>query len=138
MPCLALKGVAEAIARSPSLYAKVLLCTFSFRFHISFLKSHYHPTPSITVNTENDRETGGYKATDYIAAITRTLNSPPPSSSSSGGVRRSHYHYQGLGGGMGTTYPVSAFITHLVYLSSGSVLVDERSVMVRVFLFFVP
>jgi len=51
IPCLALRGVASAIARSRSLRAKVLF-----------------------LNTKNDRETEGYTAVDYILAIARTLN----------------------------------------------------------------
>jgi len=52
MPCLALRGVAKGIAKSPSLKAKVLL-----------------------LNSKNDRETEGYAAADFINAIVRTLNS---------------------------------------------------------------
>ncbi|KAG8964952.1 hypothetical protein FRC03_001176 [Tulasnella sp. 419] len=51
IPCLALRGVASAIAKSPSLRAKVLL-----------------------LNGYNDRETMGYDAVDYVNSITRTLN----------------------------------------------------------------
>ncbi|KAF9454921.1 UPF0052-domain-containing protein [Macrolepiota fuliginosa MF-IS2] len=86
IPCLALRGVATRIARS--LRAKILL-----------------------LNSENDRETEGYTAVDYILAIARTLNSS----------------YQMAPYGLGnasTTYPVSAFVTHLVYLEGGSVVVD--------------
>ncbi|KAF8876811.1 hypothetical protein CPB85DRAFT_1378560 [Mucidula mucida] len=51
IPCLALRGVASAIARSHTLRAKVFL-----------------------LNAKNDRETHGYTAEDYILAVTRTLN----------------------------------------------------------------
>jgi len=51
IPCLALRGVASAIARSRTLRAKVLF-----------------------LNSKNDRETEGYTAVDYIQAIVRTLN----------------------------------------------------------------
>ncbi|KAI0292244.1 UPF0052-domain-containing protein [Multifurca ochricompacta] len=51
IPCLALRGVASAIAHSRSLRAKVLF-----------------------LNSKNDRETEGYTAVDYIRAIARTLN----------------------------------------------------------------
>lgn len=89
IPCLALKGVANAIARSRSLKAKVLL-----------------------LNSRNDRETDGYTAVDYITTIVRTLNTP--------------YHSQTYGGlgRVETTYPVSAFVTHLVYLKGTLVEVD--------------
>ncbi|KAF7367414.1 hypothetical protein MSAN_00804000 [Mycena sanguinolenta] len=93
IPCLALRGVAAAIARSRSLRAKVLL-----------------------LNAKNDRETDGYTAVDYINAIVRTLNA--------------HYntHSYGLGYGSNTTFPVSAFITNLVYLKDTSVQVDLRQI----------
>ncbi|KAF8665082.1 hypothetical protein AX16_000550 [Volvariella volvacea WC 439] len=89
IPCLALRGVASSIARSRSLRAKILL-----------------------LNSENDRETHGYTAADYIQALVRTLNSS--------------YHtkpYGGLGN-VNTTYPISAFITDLVYLKGTAVRVD--------------
>jgi len=92
MPCLALKGVAGSIARSPSLKAKVLL-----------------------LNAENDRETHGYTAADYIQAIARTLNTSHST------------HAYGLGGAS-TTYPISAFITDLVYLQGTQVLVDVKQI----------
>ncbi|KAJ7451152.1 UPF0052-domain-containing protein [Mycena latifolia] len=95
IPCLALRGVAAAIARSRSLRAKVLL-----------------------LNSKNDRETDGYTAVDYINAIVRTLNV--------------HYNTQsyGLAYGIGsnTTFPVSAFITDLVFLKDTSVAVDLRQI----------
>ncbi|KAL0570988.1 hypothetical protein V5O48_010973 [Marasmius crinis-equi] len=90
IPCLALRGVGSAIARSRSLKAKVLL-----------------------LNTENDRETEGYTAVDYVQAITRTLNET--------------YEPQLYGiGNARTQYPVSAFITDLVYLKQTKVEVDVR------------
>ncbi|KAH9855840.1 UPF0052-domain-containing protein [Lenzites betulinus] len=92
MPCLALKGVANGIARSRSLKAKILL-----------------------LNSANDRETDGYTAVDYIRTITRTLNDG--------------HHAQTYGGlsKADTTYPISAFITHLVYLKGTTVDVDVRA-----------
>ncbi|TFY60593.1 hypothetical protein EVJ58_g5048 [Rhodofomes roseus] len=65
------------------------------------------------VNSKNDRETDGYTAVDYIKTIARTLN-------------QSHHSptYGGLGR-VDTTYPVSAFITHLVYLQGTTVEVNE-------------
>ncbi|KAF8912880.1 hypothetical protein CPB84DRAFT_1811880 [Gymnopilus junonius] len=92
MPCLALKGVAGSIARSLALKAKVLL-----------------------LNAENDRETHGYTAADYIQAITRTLNTSHSA------------HTYGLGGA-NTTYPISAFITDLVYLQGTQVSVDVNQI----------
>ncbi|KAL4244481.1 CofD-like domain superfamily protein [Abortiporus biennis] len=89
VPCLALRGVACSIARSRSLRAKVLL-----------------------LNAQNDRETDGYTAVDYISTIVRTLN-----------TAYSSKPYGGLGQAA-TTYPVSAFVTHLVYLKDTLVEVD--------------
>ncbi|CAE6471288.1 unnamed protein product, partial [Rhizoctonia solani] len=51
IPCLALRGVASAIAKSASIQAKILL-----------------------LNGQNDRETEGYTAEDYVNAIVRILN----------------------------------------------------------------
>ncbi|KAK0506424.1 UPF0052-domain-containing protein [Armillaria luteobubalina] len=88
IPCLSLRGVAAAIARSRTLRAKILL-----------------------LNTKNDRETDGYTAENYILAITRTLNA----------------QYQNRSYGLGsasTTYPVSAFITDLVYLEGTTIHVN--------------
>ncbi|GFZ45195.1 hypothetical protein JCM24511_02921 [Saitozyma sp. JCM 24511] len=50
IPCLALRGLASAIAISPTLRAKVIL-----------------------LNSKNDRETPGYRASDYVQAILDTL-----------------------------------------------------------------
>ncbi|EAU92930.2 hypothetical protein CC1G_03717 [Coprinopsis cinerea okayama7 len=92
MPCLALRGVATAIASSHSLRAKVLL-----------------------LNAENDRETYGYSALDYIKAIVRTLNT--------------NYSTRQYGlGNANTMYPASAFITDLVYLSGTTVKVDRQEI----------
>ncbi|KAF7796586.1 hypothetical protein EIP86_007767 [Pleurotus ostreatoroseus] len=84
MPCLALRGVANAIARSRSLRAKVLL-----------------------LNSQNDRETDRYNAEDYIKPYRR--------------------YYGGIGDSS-TTYPVSAFITHMLYLKGTLVPVDLKTV----------
>ncbi|RPD70798.1 UPF0052-domain-containing protein [Lentinus tigrinus ALCF2SS1-7] len=94
MPCLALKGVANAIAGSRSLKAKVLL-----------------------LNSANDRETDGYSAVDYIRTIAQTLNDG---------------HHARTYGGLSkadTTYPISAFITHLVYLKGTAVEVNVARIM---------
>lgn len=88
MPVLAIRGVAAAIARSRSLKAKVLL-----------------------LNSKNDRETGGYTATDYIYALANTLNAQYPG------------HQYSLGNAH-TRYPISAFITDVVYLTGGKVPID--------------
>lgn len=92
MPCLCLHGVARAIASSATLRAKVLL-----------------------LNVENDRETHGYTAVDYVKAIVHTLN-----------TSYSTPQY-GLGNA-NTTYPASAFITDLVYLPATTIPVDETAI----------
>ncbi|KAH0590185.1 hypothetical protein H2248_000358 [Termitomyces sp. 'cryptogamus'] len=69
----------------------------------------------LVLNSTNDRETDGYSATDYIQAIARTLN---------GTYQKQPY---GLGNA-NTTYPVSAFVTHLVYLKDGHVRVDPEHI----------
>ncbi|KAH9938994.1 UPF0052-domain-containing protein [Epithele typhae] len=93
MPCLALKGVANAIAGSRKLKAKVLL-----------------------LNSVNDRETDGYTAVDYVRTIAQTLNDG--------------HHVRSYGGlsKADTRYPISAFITHLVYLKGTAVAVDVRQI----------
>ncbi|KAG2050172.1 UPF0052-domain-containing protein [Suillus hirtellus] len=88
IPCLALRGVASAIAGSRLLRVKALL-----------------------LNGSNDRETDGYTAVDYIRAITSVLNS--------------QYPPNGLGNV--PLYPISAFITHLVYLEGTNVAVDVEA-----------
>ncbi|KAF5312620.1 hypothetical protein D9619_003063 [Psilocybe cf. subviscida] len=92
IPCLAIRGVAGKIAKSPTLRAKVLL-----------------------LNSENDRETDGYSAADYIQAIVRTLNA--------------NYSDQTYGVGLANTrYPISAFITDIVYLKGTKVTVDVEAI----------
>lgn len=60
------------------------------------------------VNAQNDRETEGYTAVNFVDAIVRTLNSCHDSDAESG------------------SYPTSAFITHLVYLCNTEVAVDVQ------------
>ncbi|KAE9397682.1 UPF0052-domain-containing protein [Gymnopus androsaceus JB14] len=92
IPCLALRGVAREIAGSVSLRAKILL-----------------------LNVENDRETTGYSAVDYVQAIARTLNS--------------QYQPQPIGlGNASTMYPISAFVTDVLYLRGGTISVDEDKI----------
>ncbi|KAJ2928918.1 hypothetical protein H1R20_g8340, partial [Candolleomyces eurysporus] len=64
---------------------------------------------------ENDRETYGYTAIDYINAIVRTLNA--------------NYSIPQYGlGNANTTYPASAFITDLVYLKNTKVPINEVAI----------
>ncbi|CAL1697085.1 unnamed protein product [Somion occarium] len=95
VPCLALRGVASAIATSRSLRAKVLL-----------------------LNSQNDRETDGYTAFDYVETIARTLNAPY------------HTPYGGLKNA-NTIYPISAFVTHLVYLEGTTIEVDVPKITAK-------
>ena len=55
----------------------------------------------------------------YASTIARTLNASYSSQS-----------YGGLGG-VATTYPVSAFVTHMIYLKNASVEVEVGKVAVR-------
>jgi hypothetical protein len=65
------------------------------------------------LNSKNDRETEGYTAVDHIQAIARTLNA------------RYRVEPYGLGpDNAATTYPVSAFVTHMVHLRDCAVHVD--------------
>ncbi|OAX42565.1 UPF0052-domain-containing protein [Rhizopogon vinicolor AM-OR11-026] len=89
IPCLALRGVASAIAGSRFLRVKVLI-----------------------LNSKNDRETDGYTAVDYIRAIASVLNS--------------QYSLGGIGNA--TRYPISAFVTHLVYLEGTEIEVDLETI----------
>ncbi|KAJ3556512.1 hypothetical protein NP233_g11957 [Leucocoprinus birnbaumii] len=69
----------------------------------------------LLLNVENDRETERYTAVDYILTITKTLNSS----------------YQAAPYGLGnanTTYPISAFVTHLVYLEGAQIIVDVNHI----------
>lgn len=100
IPCLALRGVASAIAKSASIRAKVLL-----------------------LNSQNDRETEGYTAEDYVNAIARILN------------RHDRLSHKALKGTQTPDflirdYPVSAFVTHVVYLRGSSIRVDEAKLAV--------
>jgi hypothetical protein len=60
IPCLALRGVATAIARSRSRCIKVLLRRFPSHF------VHLVKRSKFVVNSQNDRETDNYTAVDYI------------------------------------------------------------------------
>ena len=58
IPCLSLRGVAASIALSRSLRAKVLLC--------EIIPTHSIDVLTFAVNAQNDRETDGYSAVEYI------------------------------------------------------------------------
>lgn len=113
IPCLALRGVGTAIARSHSLRAKILLRRM---FHIFVDWSDNSP-----VNSKNDRETDGYTAEDYVRAIAGTLNSRYMTAS------------YGLGNAS-TAFPISAFVTDLVFLKGGTVHVDIAKLTVCCFI----
>ncbi|CCO27855.1 putative protein YNL011C [Rhizoctonia solani AG-1 IB] len=100
IPCLALRGVASAIAKSASIQAKVLL-----------------------LNGQNDRETEGYTAEDYVNAIARVLN------------RHDRLSHKALKGTQTPDflirdYPVSAFVTHVIYLRGSSIRIDQGKLAV--------
>jgi len=93
MPCLVLRGIGEAIASSPSLKMKLLL-----------------------LNSCNDRETMGYRAEDYLLAITNMLNKSDSMEYEDASKR--------------SPRPVSAYITHVVYLTDGDLGVNEEELQV--------
>ncbi|KAG8698095.1 hypothetical protein FRC09_007433, partial [Ceratobasidium sp. 395] len=75
------------------------------------------------VNGQNDRETEGYSAEDYVRAIARVLN------------RHDRLSHKALKGTqtpdfLVRDYPISAFITHVIYLRGSSVTVDEAKLAV--------
>ena len=90
---------------------------------------------SVVVNSVNDRETDGYTAVDYVrydrlvpwgrliahrtcSTIAQTLNDG--------------HHVKSYGGlsKADTRYPISAFVTHLVYLRGTAVEVDVPKITV--------
>jgi len=93
MPCLALRGVGESIAASPSLRAKILL-----------------------LNSYSDRETDGYTAVEYISAVVKTLQT------------RNFSRSNPFAPSLVAEYPVTAYITHLIYLDESKVVVDEEAI----------
>ncbi|KAG8980556.1 hypothetical protein FRB90_007647 [Tulasnella sp. 427] len=101
IPCLALQGIGSAIARSPALRAKVFL-----------------------LNGHNDRETGGYSAVDYVLLPNLILESAVSETLNRHDGRKSLN--QPSNTGLKTPdYPISAFITHLVYLRGTTIEVNE-------------
>ncbi|TFY57331.1 hypothetical protein EVG20_g8590 [Dentipellis fragilis] len=99
-----------------SLWTSIIPCLALRGVASSIARSQTLKAKILFLNSKNDRETTGYTAEDYINAITLTLNA--------------HYNNvksYGIGGAE-TTYPISAFITHLVYLRGAAVPVDEQRV----------
>ncbi|KAE8194411.1 hypothetical protein A4X06_0g3529 [Tilletia controversa] len=99
IPCLALRNVATAIARSPKLTHKILL-----------------------LNTTHDRESDGMDALGFVGAMVDTLNRcdvPPTSSSGAQGGRR----------GRGpSSYGPRDFITHIIYFPTGSIKIERAAI----------
>lgn len=92
------------------------------------------------MNSRNDRETDGYTAVDYIKYVcpllslraTMTLATDHATGRTIARTLNESHHspsYSGLGRA-NTTYPISAFITHLVYLQGTTVEVDEAEITV--------
>jgi hypothetical protein len=129
MPCLALKGVAAAIARSSSLRAKVLLCEYFCTMWTgqtipnSFSECRKWPGNCRVysrrlywVSVRPSRKLL-LSADHTCRAIVRTLNanySTPPYGR----------------GGANTIYPTSAFITDLVYSKGTTIAIDEMQITV--------
>lgn len=98
-----------------SLWTSIIPCLALRGVAASIARSSKLRAKILLLNVENDRETERYTAVDYILTITKTLNSS----------------YQAAPYGLGnanTTYPVSAFVTHLVYLEGANVPIDVRHI----------
>lgn len=91
-------------------------------------------TPRL-VNVENDRETERYTAVDYIlSALTFTTVPDHADTASDSTITKTlNTNYETVPYGLGnasTTYPVSAFVTHLIYLEGANVPVDVMRITV--------
>ncbi|KAF9457476.1 UPF0052-domain-containing protein [Collybia nuda] len=98
-----------------SLWTSIIPCLALRGVAAGIARSSLLRAKILLLNTKNDRETDGYTAADYIHAMVRTLNAS--------------YHTQPYGlGNANTTYPISAFVTDLVYLKGSKVFVDVQVV----------
>ncbi|KXN89817.1 hypothetical protein AN958_04821 [Leucoagaricus sp. SymC.cos] len=98
-----------------SLWTSIIPCLALRGVAASIARSSKLRAKILLLNAENDRETERYSAVDYILAIAKTLNSS----------------YQATLYGLGnanTTYPASAFVTHLIHLEGGNVPVDVKRI----------
>ncbi|WFD43163.1 hypothetical protein MPSI1_001816 [Malassezia psittaci] len=86
IPCLSLRGLGNAIATSPTLRHKVLL-----------------------LNSSHDRETRGMTATDFVMAITSSLNR----------IKQNSHDHQET-----SEYAVHTLVTHVVYLRQSKIAID--------------
>ncbi|KAG7450766.1 UPF0052-domain-containing protein [Guyanagaster necrorhizus] len=94
-----------------SLWTSIIPCLSLRGVATAIAQSRTLKAKILLLNTKNDRETDGYSAEDYILAISRTLNAP--------------YQHRSYGlGSASTIYPVSAFITDLVYLEGTDIHVN--------------
>ncbi|KAI8082096.1 hypothetical protein BDF21DRAFT_337942 [Thamnidium elegans] len=112
IPCLILRGVGNAVAQSQSLKHKILL-----------------------LNGTNDRETSDYTALDFINAITSALNQSQRIDArrafyqSFGSMPASPSHrYPPFPTNSFYPSPISAFITHMVYLDNSAIKVDVQAI----------
>jgi hypothetical protein len=112
--------VASAIAKSMTLRAKVLLreCLAFSKVSKALLLIASCPLP--LVNSNNDRETDGYTAVDYVNTIVRTLNESKRSKRGNSG----EIMMPGVKIKTHRNYETSRLVTHLVYLEKGKVEVD--------------
>jgi hypothetical protein len=117
IPCLALRGLASAIASSQSLKAKVVLreCAIALTSGQLLITS---------VNSLNDRETPEYTASEYITSILGTLHHYDKPTRPSIRV-----------GGEVTSWKPTDLITHVVCLEGGQVPLDEDALKVSWFLY---
>lgn len=124
VPCLALRGVASAIAKSATLKAKVLLRESLSWYSITWFLIALSQLSS--VNSNNDRETDGYTAVDYVDTIVRTLNESKRSKRGDTG----EIVMPGIKTKTQRRYETNRLITHLVYLEKGKVEVDRTRLQV--------
>ncbi|KAF7306414.1 hypothetical protein MIND_00432600 [Mycena indigotica] len=101
-----------------SLWTSIMPCLALRGVAAGIARSRSLKAKVLLLNAKNDRETEGYTAVDYIKAIVNTLNA--------------HYdtpsYGLAYGPGSNTTFPVSAFITDLVFLKDTQVFVDRRQI----------
>jgi hypothetical protein len=85
-------------------------------------------TETIVVNCDNDRETAGYTALDYVQAIVDSLNNASNKTKQNTQLRVR----TGIRSKSSRLYEHNRLITHLIYLEGGRVEVDELQLMVSI------
>ncbi|KAG8220212.1 UPF0052-domain-containing protein [Butyriboletus roseoflavus] len=110
-------ATSEALVYScGSLWTSIIPCLALRGVASGIARSSLLQAKILLLNGKNDRETDGYTAVDYVKAIVGVLNSD---------YQKPSY---GLGNAS-TVYPISAFITHLVWLEGTLIEVDVMALM---------